>query len=229
MPDLTHSLDYQHLDVPGVKTPAGDPPRERLDQIDQELHMQHWDTPQSASLAHFALEKIREGLTDLAKLGHQYHLVSGSELVLRTDEYPKMLTRKDPYPFELTVGNELEERDARAQGYGFHSDGKEAAPQPNTPLEQIAQQPVGSGREPDPGALTAVEPKVLEHPPENPPSSTNLDKTIDGALGAPNNVDYQAPKPAVTDKQELEASEAKGENTTPEPQLAPDGEEEPED
>lgn len=66
-------------------------------------------------IASVALDAIREGLTELSKLGHHVELQPGAPPApLR---FPLMLTHSTEPPGELVVNNSAEEAEAKAKGW----------------------------------------------------------------------------------------------------------------
>lgn len=112
-----------------------------MSDLRQLLAERHSDHPQRAQLADMALRTVEAGLADLAKLGHQFHLVHGP--AAEPEKFPLMLYRQGPGGAEqLTVSDEAELEAAKAEGWQ-ETQAQAAPPEPEMTAEPPGPETIG--------------------------------------------------------------------------------------
>lgn len=110
-----------------------------LPELKDRVNLELAASPQRLAKAVAGIDSIGAGIAELAALGYQLTVVEqvGQHAPV-PDEFPKMLYRRDPYPFELTVDDEVAEADARKDGYTGRND--------PAPVASIAAQTVRNSK-----------------------------------------------------------------------------------
>ena len=119
-----------------------------LDDLKAELAAHHVDVPQRRMLAELAVETLREGLAQLARLGHALHIEKLGEAPVLL--WPKMLYRNASDI--MTVDNKADFEAALAAGWREH---------PTDASVKLGPRPNGEVAAP---AMAPAPPSPVEHP-----------------------------------------------------------------